>query len=221
MQINGGWVDNPIAIKEAVLQHFKSRFADPCLSGPNLDGVSFKALTILQSERLVEPFKEEEITKAVWACGSDKSPGPDGLNFCFIKHFWKDLKPDFLRFFSEFYVNAAIPKGINSSFIALIPKTKDPQLITDFRPISLIGCVYKIIAKVLANRLSKVMNHLIDERQSAFVKGRQLLHSVLIANEVVEEARRGKRPCLLFKADFEKAYDSVSWGFFFYMLKRI
>ena len=57
MQINGGWVDNPIAIKEAVLQHFKSRFADPCLSGPNLDGVSFKALTILQSERLVEPFK--------------------------------------------------------------------------------------------------------------------------------------------------------------------
>ncbi|KHN23685.1 hypothetical protein glysoja_048161, partial [Glycine soja] len=54
----------------------------------------------------------------------------------------------------------------------------------------------------------KVMNHLLDERQSAFVKGRQMLHAVLIANEVVEEARRCKRPCLLFKADFEKAYDS-------------
>ena len=65
------------------------------------------------------------------------------------------------------------------------------------------------------------MNHLIDERKSAFGKGRQLLHSVLIANEVVEEARRGRRPCLLFKADFKKAYDSVSWGFLFYMLKRM
>ncbi|KAL5144990.1 LINE-1 retrotransposable element ORF2 protein [Glycine soja] len=56
LQINGGWVDNPIAIKEAVLQHFKCRFADPCLSGPNIDGVSFKALTILQSERLYHSF---------------------------------------------------------------------------------------------------------------------------------------------------------------------
>jgi len=107
-------------------------------------------------------------------------------------------------------VNAAFPKGLNSSFIALIPKLKDPQHISDFRPISLIGCVYKVIAKILSNRLSKVRNHLIDERQSAFVKGRQLFHGVLIANEVVEEARRSKRSCLVFKVDFEKAYDSVS-----------
>ncbi|KHN42583.1 Transposon TX1 putative 149 kDa protein, partial [Glycine soja] len=70
---------------------------------------------------------------------------------------WKELKPDFLRFIAEFYVNATFPKGSNSSFIALIPKLKDPQSISDFRPISLIGCVYKVIAKLLANRLRKVM----------------------------------------------------------------
>ena len=221
MQINGSWVENPSAIKDAVLQHFKGRFVEPYLHRPNLDGVSFNVLPSIQSEMLVEPFKEEEISSAVWACGSEKSPGPDGLNFSFIKHFWKELKPEFLRFFSEFYVNAVFPKGLNSSFIALIPKIKDPQLISDFRPISLIGCVYKIIAKVLSNRLSKVMNHLIDERQSVFVKGRQLLHGVLIANEVVEEVWRSKRPCLVFKVDFEKAYDSVSWHFLFYMMRRM
>ena len=120
---------------------------------PNLDEVSFNALSSIQSEMLVEPFKEEEITSAVWACGSDKSPGPHGLNFSFIMHFWRERKPEFLRFFSEFHVNAVFPKGLNSSFIALIPKIKDPQLISDFRPISLIGCVYKVIAKVLSNRL--------------------------------------------------------------------
>ena len=143
---------------------------------------------------MVEPLKEEEIYSAVWACGNDKSPGPDGLNFRFIKHFWNELKPDFLRFLAEFHVSAAFPKGLNSSFIALIPKLRDPQHISHFRPISLIGCVYKIIAKILSNRLSKVLNHLVDERQSAFVKGRQLLHGVLIASEVVEEARRLKKP---------------------------
>ena len=139
---------------------------------------------------MVEPFKEEEISSAVWACGSDKSPGPDGFNFRFIKHFWKELKPEFLRFFAEFHVNVVFPKGVNSSFIALIPKIKDPQYISDFRPISLIGCHYKVIAKVLSNRLSKVMIHLLDEMQSAFVKGRQLLHGVLIANEVVEDWKK-------------------------------
>ncbi|KAH1262617.1 LINE-1 retrotransposable element ORF2 protein [Glycine max] len=60
MQINGGWVDKPTVIKEAVLQHFKGRFAEPCLPSPNLDGVSFKALSLIQSEMLVEAFKEEE-----------------------------------------------------------------------------------------------------------------------------------------------------------------
>jgi len=65
------------------------------------------------------------------------------------------------------------------------------------------------------------LNHLIDERQSTFVKGRQLLHGVLIASEVVEEARRLKKSCLVFKVDFEKSYDSVPWQFLFYMMRRM
>ena len=221
MLIDGSWVENPNMIKAEVMQHFQSRFSEPHLLRPNLDGISFNVLTPNQRDMMVEPFKEEEISSAVWACGNDKSPGPDGFNFIFIKHFWNELKPKFLRFLAEFHVNAAFPKGLNSSFIALIPKLKDPQHISDFRPISLIGCVYKIIAKVLSNRLSKVLNHLVDERQSAFVKGRQLLHGVLIANEVVEEARRLKKLCLVFKVDFEKAYDFVSWQFLFYMMRRM
>ena len=105
--------------------------------------------------------------------------------------------------------------------IALVPKVPDPQNLNDFRPISLIGCVYKIMAKLLANRLKRIMPEIIDERQSAFVVGRQLLHSTIIANEVVEEAKRGKKACLVFKADFERVYDSVSWDFLTYMMRRM
>ena len=221
MQIGDTWVENPNIIKAEILQYFQNRFNEPLLSRPNLDGVAFKSLNPTQRDMMIEPFKEEEISCAVWACGNDKSSGPDGFNFRFIKHFWKELKPEVLRFIAEFHVNASFPKGLNSSFISLIPKIKDPQSFNDFRPISLIGCAYKIIAKLLASRLSKVMNHLIDERQSAFVKDRQLLHGVLIANEVVEEARRSKRPCMVFKVDFKKAYDSVSWQFLLYMMGRM
>ncbi|KHN41683.1 hypothetical protein glysoja_040838, partial [Glycine soja] len=84
-------------------QHFQNRFHEPQLQRPNLDGVHFSVLFAFQKDSMVEPFKEEEITCAVWSCGNDKSPGPDGFNFRFIKHFWQELKPDFLRFLDEFF----------------------------------------------------------------------------------------------------------------------
>ena len=95
------------------------------------------------------------------------------------------------------------------------------QSLEEYRPILLIGCMYKIVAKLLANRLKKIMPFIIDERQTTFIEGRHLLHSVLIANEVVDEAKRSKKPCLVFKVDYEKAYDSVSWDFLVYMLRRM
>lgn len=113
---------------------------------------------------LIERFREEEVKEAVWGCGSEKSPGPDGFNFKFIKKFWPTIKPDILRFLDEFYVNGCFPKGSNVSFIALIPKVADPQSLHDYRHISLIGCVYKIVSKLLANRLKKVMPSIRDER---------------------------------------------------------
>lgn len=169
---------------------------------------------------LVGSFSEEEIRKAVWDCDSEKSPGPDGLNFKFIKQFWQILKPDVLRFIDEFHANGIIPRGANASFITLIPKVSDPHCLNDFRPILLIGCVYKIVAKLLANRVKRVMPSIIDECQSAFIAGRHLLHSVVITN-VVEEARRGKKLCMIFKVDLERAYDFVSWNFLSYMLRRL
>ena len=167
------------------------------------------------------PFKEEEIRAAVWSCGSEKSPGPDGLNFKFIKQFLEVLNPDISRFLDEFHANGIFPRGSNKSFVALIPKVKDPQNLNEYRPISLIGCIYKIVAKLLANRLKLVMPDIIDERQSTFISGRHLLHNVLIVNEVVEEAKRHQKPCLVFKVDYERAYDSVSWAFLSDMMKRL
>jgi len=84
-----------------------------------------------------------------------------------------------------------------------------PQRLNDFRPITLVGCMYKVLAKVLANRLRHVVSSVVSDSQSAFIKGKQILDGILVANEAVDEARRMNKELLLFKVDFEKAYDSV------------
>jgi len=95
------------------------------------------------------------------------------------------------------------------------------MILNDYRPISLIGCSHKTMAKVLSRRLKKVLPYIIDKCQYAFMEGRQLLHSAVIANEVVEEEKRCNKSYLVFKVDYEKAYDSVCWDFLSYMMNRM
>ncbi|XP_028122010.1 uncharacterized protein LOC114319199 [Camellia sinensis] len=113
-----------------------------------------------------------------------------------------------------------IKKGLNSTFLTLIPKIPNPSSLSDYRPISLLGCIYKVLAMVLSSRLKSVLPNLIDETQSAFVKGRQILDGILIANEVVDLWKRNSSGGLLLKLDFQKAFDSVNWNFLFHILQN-
>jgi len=170
---------------------------------------------------LVENISEEEVKFVVWSCESSKSPSSDGFNFGFLKFCWEILKEDVLKAVNEFADRGSWPRGSNASFICLVPKVDNPQQLSDFKPISLVGCLYKIISKVLSLRLKKVMTKLIDIRQSVFLEGRGLLDSVLVANEVLKEVKWRKKSCVYFKVDYEKAYDFVSWDFLYYMLGRL
>jgi hypothetical protein len=123
--------------------------------------------------------------------------------------------------FDQFHGIGSLPKSLLSYFVTLSPKVNSPFGLGDFRPISLLGSLYKLIAKVLASRLATVMDSLVAPNQSAFIKGRNLVDGVLVVNEVVDLAKKQRRECLIFKVDFEKAYDSVDWGFLEYMLRRM
>ena len=92
--------------------------------------------------------------------------------------------------------------------------------VKDFQPISLVGGIYKIISKVLANRLRRVAHGLISNSENAFVKGKQILDSVLIASKCIDSRLKSGLPGVLCKLDVEKAYDHVSWDFLMYMLQR-
>jgi len=181
----------------------------------------FRTLSFAEGGSLTKPFSVAEVKTVVWDCDSYKSPGPDGVNIGFLKEFWDDVKGDVMNFITDFHRNGRLTRGINSEFIVLIPKVNSPQRLNDFRPISLVGCLYKILSKVLASRLRIVMGSLIAETQTTFVKGRQILDGILIANEVVDEARKTKKELMLFKVDFEKAYDSVGWGYLDAVMRKM
>lgn len=120
----------------------------------------------------------------------------------------------------QFYGNAKLPKGLTSYFLALIPKCGNLQRLGDFRAISLLGCLYKILAKLLVARLRRVLSSIIATTQSAFLPKRNILDGAVVINEVVGFTKKTRKPCLIFKVDFEKAYDSVNWKFLEYMMYR-
>ncbi|GKE21864.1 hypothetical protein Tco_1433376, partial [Tanacetum coccineum] len=166
--IDGDWIDEPCKVKNEFLMHFANQFESP--SGPciDIDCHLFKKLSSEQVDDLECDVTFDEIKKAVWDCGTNKSPGPDGFSFDFIRTFWDILKHDFVNAIREFFISSKFPPGCNSSFIALIPKKHDAKFVKDYRPISLIGCFYKIVSKILANRLKMVISELISDVQSAF-----------------------------------------------------
>ncbi|GJR55734.1 RNA-directed DNA polymerase, eukaryota [Tanacetum coccineum] len=220
IMVDGKWTEKPNNVKLEFLHHFRNRFEKPTDNRVYIDMNFPKSITIDQHMDLECAVSKEELKRAVWECGTDKSPGPDGFSFGFYRQFWLSFENDVFAAVSHFFTFKDIPNGCNSCFIALIPKVPDANMVKDFRPISLIGSIYKIIAKILANRLVGVLGDIVNEVQSAFIMERQILDGPFILNEVIQWCKLKKKQSLIFKVDFEKAYDSVRWDFLDDVLKK-
>ncbi|CAN0906624.1 Transposon TX1 uncharacterized 149 kDa protein [Linum grandiflorum] len=150
----------------------------------------------------------------------DKATGPDGFNMFFIKSTWNIIKSDLVEALKEFQVSSFLPSAINSIFICLIPKKDFAGSIGDFRPISLVGIIYKIMSKCLMKRFKKCLGKVINASQNVFLDNRQIVDAALVANELLDSRRASGKNGIPLKLDLEKAFDSVSWDFILFMLKR-
>ncbi|KAK3193601.1 hypothetical protein Dsin_024911 [Dipteronia sinensis] len=175
MVIGGNKILDPIRIKNGIYDFFKNHFKIVPWKRLTILGLDLRVLVEVDREAHERPFNEDEVWAAVNRCDGNKALALDGLNLNFVKANWVSIKDDFMNFIKGFHKDRAIVKDINNTFIALIPKCGTPESLSDFRPISLVNYMYKILAKVLANILKVVMGDIISESQSAIVKNRHIL----------------------------------------------
>lgn len=141
------------------------------------------ALNASKRNFLSRKFTLQEIEEALKATDSTKAPGPDGINAGVLKSMWSVIKKDIEELFQSLYQNNLIPPGLNSSFLVLIPKSKDAKSPKDYRPISLMKAAMKLITKVLARRLKEVLNDLVSDSQTASIQQRQISNNILLTSE--------------------------------------
>ena len=141
-----------------VVQFYKNLYQETEGWRPFMDGLEFDCIGNMEKVWLERKFEREEIPQVVSDLEGEKALGPNGFTMAFYHHCWRVVEKDVLVVFEEFFQHCMFEKSLNATFIALIPKKNDASNIRDFRPISLVGSVYKILAKVLANRLRVVLD---------------------------------------------------------------
>ena len=210
---NGEIVDNKEEIVNEIVMFFKRLYSSVNRDVIGFEGVDWKQIDESMADWLQRPFEEMEIKTALFECDGNKAPGPDDFLLALFQTQWEVVKKDLMKVFQEFYDTGIINGTVNETYICLLPKKTNSSKIWDFRLISLVTSLYKIIAKVLSRRMREVLGDTISESQGAFVLGRQILDVALIANEVVEDYKSLRKSGFIFKIDFEKAYDHVEWPF--------
>lgn len=168
--------------------------------------------------QLKDPFISKEIATALSQMCSTKAPGPDGLPTVFFQKHWQSVREGVFTTCLHILNRQGNPALINHIYLALIPKISNPKKVTNYRPISLCNVVYKIVAKILENRIKPIISQIISPTQSAFIPNRLITDNVIIGYECLHKIRHNKskrKGLVALKLDISKAYNRIKW----YLLK--
>ncbi|XP_013632736.1 PREDICTED: uncharacterized protein LOC106338262 [Brassica oleracea var. oleracea] len=224
---DGAVVTSPDGIKTEAERHFQEFLQHKPANYAGIEVEELQTLlsyrcSDLEKENLVKEVKYEEIMKILFVMPNEKSPGPDGYTVEFYKSAWSIIGADFVMAIQRFFDKGFLPKGLNTTILALIPKITGAKTMKDYRPISCCNVLYKVISKIIANSLKKLLLNFISLNQSAFVQDRLLIENLLLATELVKDYHKESisRRCAI-KIDISKAFDSVQWTFLFSTLKAL
>ncbi|CAA7040466.1 unnamed protein product [Microthlaspi erraticum] len=175
-----------------------------------------------QKQAMVIIPQARDIKKVLFKLKPNKSSGPDGLTSGFYKAAWDFLGEEVTTSISRFFSSSFMPTSTNSTILTLVPKFPGASKISDFKPISCLNTLYKVVSKLLVSRLKPLLPSLILPNQTAFIKDRLLVENTVLAGEIVNGYHKSKGPKrITIKVDIAKAFDSVSWDFLFNCLEGL
>ena len=215
--VHGEWVMDEEAVSSIFMDFYSRLFTTSCPTDLErvLEGVQ-PVVSESMNEVLTRPYVCEEVDVAIKQMTPLKAPGLDSMPPLFFQIFWSDIGLDVSKSMLSCLNSRTILNSINHTFLTLIPKVKNPETIAQFRSISLSNVIYKILSKVIVNRLKPFLNSIISEAQSAFVADRVITDNILIAFESLHHMKTqcsGKTCFIALKLDMSKAYDRVVWVF--------
>ena len=170
-------------------------------------------LQAAENDVLSASFTEKEVHLAITQMKPNKAMGPNGFPAEFYKKCWHIIKDDLMPMFHDFFDSHLELFHLNFGTITLLPKKNEAVRIEQFRPICLLNVSFKIFTKVGTNRLTQIAHSVIQPGQTAFMPGRHILEGVVVLHETLHEIHSKKLDGVIFKVDFEKAYDKVKWPF--------
>jgi hypothetical protein len=203
-------------LKTYITEYYKNLFGPPPSNhfSMNEDGIAdIPRISAEENEILSAEFSEKEIHDAIFQMERNKAPGPDGFPAEFYQRFWEVMKHDIMALFQQLFLGTLPLFKLNFGVITLLPKKENAVMIQQYRPICLLNVSFKLFTKVATNRISSLASKIIKPTQTAFLPGRNILEGVVVLHEAIHELHRKKLDGVLFKIDFEKAYDKVKWSF--------
>nr|GEU34897.1 reverse transcriptase [Tanacetum cinerariifolium] len=159
------------------------------------------------SSKLEAPVQKVEINKAVINLGTHKAPGEDGFTGLFFHKYWHIVGDSVSKAIHQFFKDGVMPLSLNKMLVVLIPKVTYPEIVGQFRPISLCNFVYRVILQIMANRLKTYMHKIISSQQSAFIPGRIIQDCMVVANEAfhyIRNKKKGNQRVMALKLDLKK-----------------
>ena len=212
----GEWLICKKDIREHVVEKFFNLFTEePVVFPSDLNQLILPAITDEENLELCSIPSHQDIKNVIFAMGSQKAPGPDGLPTLFYKKYWNVVGNLIIEAIQNCFSSGKLLREVNNSFLVLIPKINSPFSINHYRPISLCNTVYKAISKLLVSKIRPLLERLVSPCQSAFIPGRWIAENQLIVHELLHsfKRRKVKGGFIAMKLDLQKAFDRVNWKF--------